>query len=184
MASGIDWFRWHHGSVTDPKFQLVAKKSGASVAEVVAVWAALLEHGSANGASVADFDFEACDELFGFQRGCSHAIGAKLTERGFIVDGRIANTRRYFPSVSLRPSGGAWAVIRAFVFKRDNYTCNHCGSTDQPHVDHKLPASRGGLPVIENLWVLCRLCNSHKRTSTVEEWLAKGGRATSQQAAA
>ncbi len=74
--------------------------------------------------------------------------------------------------------------VRKAVLKRDNYTCNHCGSTDQPHVDHKLPASRGGLPVIENLWVLCRLCNSHKRTSTVEEWLAKGGRATSQQAAA
>ena len=27
MAGGIDWFRWHHGSVTDPKFQLVARKS-------------------------------------------------------------------------------------------------------------------------------------------------------------
>ncbi len=25
MAGGIDWFRWHHGSVTDPKFQLIAK---------------------------------------------------------------------------------------------------------------------------------------------------------------
>lgn len=24
MAGGIDWFRWHHGSVTDPKLQLVA----------------------------------------------------------------------------------------------------------------------------------------------------------------
>ncbi len=56
MAGGIDWFRWHHGSVTDPKFQLIAKKAGGRVGDVIAVWAALLENGSANGASVADFD--------------------------------------------------------------------------------------------------------------------------------
>ena len=24
MAGCIDWFRWHHGSVTDPKFKLIA----------------------------------------------------------------------------------------------------------------------------------------------------------------
>jgi hypothetical protein len=44
--AGMDWFRWHHGSVNDPKFQLVAKRAGASVAEVVAVWACLLEAAS------------------------------------------------------------------------------------------------------------------------------------------
>lgn len=39
MAGGIDWFRWHHGSVTDPKFKLIAKKkAGARVGDVIAVF--------------------------------------------------------------------------------------------------------------------------------------------------
>lgn len=37
MAGGIEWFRWHHGSVTDPKFQLVARRSGARLSDVLAV---------------------------------------------------------------------------------------------------------------------------------------------------
>jgi hypothetical protein len=43
------WFRWWEGTVTDPKFQWVALKSGQSVAVVIAVWAALLEYASEDG---------------------------------------------------------------------------------------------------------------------------------------
>ena len=43
----MHWFRWHHGTVTDPKFGLIAKKAGASVAQVIAIWAYLLEAASA-----------------------------------------------------------------------------------------------------------------------------------------
>ena len=44
--AGMDWFRWHHGSVTDPKFQLVARRAGASLPDVLAVWAYVLEAAS------------------------------------------------------------------------------------------------------------------------------------------
>ncbi|MQM38763.1 hypothetical protein KBTX_02782 [wastewater metagenome] len=40
------WLRWHHGTVTDPKFRLIAAKSGTRVCEVVAVWATILENAS------------------------------------------------------------------------------------------------------------------------------------------
>lgn len=176
MAGGIDWFRWHHGSVTDPKFGLIAKKAGARVGDVIAVWAALLEHGSANGASVASFDFEACDELFGFQRGCSRAIGTKLTERSFIVDGHIANTRRYFPSVSLRPSGGAWAAIRTLIFKRDNYTCRYCGCHGvRLECDHVVPVVDGGQHDESNLVTACFSCNRSKADHSLSDWEAVRG---------
>lgn len=68
MAGGIDWFRWHHGSVTDPKFQLVARKAGASLPDVLAVWAYLLEQASASEqrGSIGEIDAEALDCLFGF----------------------------------------------------------------------------------------------------------------------
>jgi hypothetical protein len=68
MAGGIEWFRWHHGSVTDPKFQLVARKAGASLPDVLAVWAYLLETASASSdrGSFTAIDCEAWDCLFGF----------------------------------------------------------------------------------------------------------------------
>lgn len=65
---------------------------------------------------------------------------------------------------------------RRAVFARDGRVCGHCGSTERLVLDHRMPASRGGLPVESNLWVLCHACNVSKKAKTVEEWLAKGGR--------
>ena len=42
----MQWLRWYHGTVADPKFRLIASKSGARVCEVVAIWAAVLENAS------------------------------------------------------------------------------------------------------------------------------------------
>jgi hypothetical protein len=92
VAGGIDWFRWHHGSVNDQKFQLVAKKAGASVADVIAVWACLLE-----AASMADErgnpgepDHEAIDCALGLPDGRASAIYAQMRSRELIAqDGRL-----------------------------------------------------------------------------------------------
>lgn len=88
----MDWFRWHHGSVTDPKFQLVAKKSGATVAEVIAVWACLLEAASMaedRGNSGA-CDFEAMDCALGLAEGTAQAIHRHMEARDLIeASGRI-----------------------------------------------------------------------------------------------
>lgn len=64
----MDWFRWHHGSVTDPKFQLVARKSGASLPDVLAVWAYVLETASQaeERGTFGEIDAEALDCLFNF----------------------------------------------------------------------------------------------------------------------
>lgn len=43
------WFRWHHGTVTDPKWRVIAARASASMSRnvtpchVVSVWAAMLE---------------------------------------------------------------------------------------------------------------------------------------------
>ena len=68
VAGGMDWFRWHHGSVTDPKFQLVARQAGASLPDVLAVWAYLLETASAavERGNIGEIDCEAVDCMFGF----------------------------------------------------------------------------------------------------------------------
>lgn len=46
--AAIDWFRWYHGTVNDPKWRVVARRSGQPLATVLAVWAAIVEHASEN----------------------------------------------------------------------------------------------------------------------------------------
>jgi hypothetical protein len=100
MAGGIDWFRWHHGSTTDLKFQLVAKRSGATVAEVIAVWASLLEAASASArrglAGVPDF--EALDCGLGLDEGKAQAIFTAMLSRDLVTaDGSIVAWERRQP---------------------------------------------------------------------------------------
>lgn len=98
--AGMDWFRWHHGSVTDPKFQLVAKKSGASVAEVVAMWAFALEEASLadDRGSILGLDVESVECLLGINDGKGSLILAAMEVRGLIKDGRIASWDKRQPS--------------------------------------------------------------------------------------
>lgn len=42
----MQWLRWHHGTVSDPKWRLVSRRSGQPVHAVLAVWAAMLESAS------------------------------------------------------------------------------------------------------------------------------------------
>lgn len=92
MAGGIDWFRWHHGSVTDPKFQLVARKSKQALASVIAVWAFVLEQASASEdrGSFGTIDCEAIDCLLGLEDGATDAILAAMGERGLVDGGAVS----------------------------------------------------------------------------------------------
>ncbi len=53
-------------------------------------------------------------------------------------------------------------ALRWEVFERDDFRCQHCGSRQFLSVDHRIPVSRGGLNIIENLQTLCKSCNSKK----------------------
>ena len=56
--------------------------------------------------------------------------------------------------------------LRALVLLRDGATCRMCGARPEDgarlHVDHVLPWSKGGETVIENLQILCEMCNIGK----------------------
>jgi hypothetical protein len=98
--AGMDWFRWHHGSVNDPKFQLVAKQAGATVAEVVAVWACLLEASSmANPrGNPGDPDLEAMDCALGLPDGRCASIYGRMSLRGLVAeDGSITSWEKRQP---------------------------------------------------------------------------------------
>lgn len=91
---GIEWFRWFHGAVADDKWPLVARRSGQSVAVVVAVWAALLECASQAGerGSVESFDPESLDALLHLPDGACQSVFDALCEgrKPRIAGGRVA----------------------------------------------------------------------------------------------
>ena len=62
------------------------------------------------------------------------------------------------------------APVRAAVMERDEGTCQACGSTENPTIDHIKPFSRGGRHTAGNLRVLCHSCNSSKRDRMDSEW--------------
>lgn len=99
MARGIEWFRWHHGSVTDPKFQLIARNAGVRLGDVIAAWAFILESASANTdrGVVEKIDYETLDFLLGVDGGTSARIVEAMTARGLIEGGRVSAWERRQP---------------------------------------------------------------------------------------
>ena len=56
-----------------------------------------------------------------------------------------------------------WAVVRAFVFKRDGFRCQSCGKAGRLECDHIVPVVRGGdWWSAEGLQALCRGCHIDK----------------------
>lgn len=93
ISNGIDWFRRHHRGVTDSEFQLVARRAGASLSDILAVWAFLLEAASAATprGSYGQIDTEADDCLFNFpDTGTRTAdIIAELESRVMMAEGQV-----------------------------------------------------------------------------------------------
>ncbi len=102
-----DWFRWWHGTVTDPKFMWVSRRSGRPLSEVIAVWAALLETASnaETRGNVSCFDSVSHDCLLGFEDGICDQIIAALTDKGMIDgDGNLTGWERRQPKREDQPS--------------------------------------------------------------------------------
>ena len=49
------------------------------------------------------------------------------------------------------------------IFKRDNFTCQACGSQEFLELDHIIPVSKGGKETEENYQTLCKKCNIKKK---------------------
>jgi 5-methylcytosine-specific restriction endonuclease McrA len=60
-------------------------------------------------------------------------------------------------------------VNRREVFRRDNHTCQYCGSTRKLTLDHVIPRSRGGTHTWDNVVAACEPCNSRKGDRTPQE---------------
>lgn len=129
--AGMDWFRWHHGSVTDPKFQLIARKTKSRVADVIAVWAFLLEAASKadDRGNTGQQDFEAIDCALGLDDGQAQAIHGAMVDRGVIVaDGRIAAWEKRQPKRE-REDDKSTERVKAFREKKRQETQSNASET-------------------------------------------------------
>lgn len=65
-----------------------------------------------------------------------------------------------------------WFGLRWAVFERDGFCCTYCGADvhADPHCDHVVPLSRGGMSTLDNLTTACGRCNSSKRDRMIGEW--------------
>ena len=72
----MEWFRWYHGAISDPKWPLIARKSGQNIGTVVSVWAAVLEYASQadERGCVDGFNPESVDALFGYEDGATEKV--------------------------------------------------------------------------------------------------------------
>lgn len=59
------------------------------------------------------------------------------------------------------------AYVRLFVWKRDKGRCVVCGSSENIEYDHIIPYSRGGTSTVDNIQILCLICNRSKSNRMV-----------------
>lgn len=171
----MEWLRWYHGAISDPKWPLIARKSKQNIGTVVAVWAAILEHASQDEerGSIDGFDPEAIDALYGYEDGTCKAVVDAMVDKGLIVDGRLSVREKIFAKEQrdLGVSRSEYESMRSTIFLRDGHRCFYCGDDDGPfECDHVIPVSRGGATDLGNMVVACRTCNRSKSSKTLQEW--------------
>lgn len=55
------------------------------------------------------------------------------------------------------------------IYKRDNHTCQYCGSKKSLTIDHVIPRCKGGEDTWENMVVACAPCNTKKGNTLLEQ---------------
>lgn len=173
IMSSLSWWRSWHGAPTDHKWPVIAARSGVKVGIVSAIAWALFDYASqhAERGTVDGFDTEEYAVYSGFSEDEIKAVIKAMTDKGIITGGKLTNWELHEKPEALRPSPEVWKVIRARIFKRDNYTCQYCGRSGvRLECDHVIPVAQGGSSDDGNLATACFDCNRSKRDKTPDEW--------------
>jgi|HubBroStandDraft_1064217.scaffolds.fasta_scaffold110443_2 hypothetical protein len=92
-AEVTDWLCWHVGTVTDPKFTAVAKRSSVSRGFVLAIWAYLLERAKTGGSpgEFGDLDLEDMALVVDLPEDQISAVLVAMEAKGLLSSGSIRN---------------------------------------------------------------------------------------------
>lgn len=127
----MEWLRLYHGTISDPKWPLISKRSKQPQGVVVSVWIALLEFASQHKdrGSVEGFDGEGLDALYGYEDGTTIAV-VKALESGtgaVLKDNRIVSWERRQPK---REDGSS---ERAKAWREQKRTQANAGERKRTH---------------------------------------------------
>ena len=159
------WFRMYHEFATDPKIQSLSEALQRRYVMLLCL-------------RCSNDDVTLHDDEVAFQLRISNeewaTTKATFKARGLINDDNLPtawDAKHLASPKSLRPSAEVWRVIRAQIFKRDDYTCQYCGAHGvKLECDHIVPIARGGGNEDSNLTTACFACNRSKHTKTAEEF--------------
>lgn len=95
----MDWFRFYHGTPTDPKLTMIAKKLNIRRCEMTAFWECLLDHASQHAPRgfVGNIDLELISFTQDIPVETLLTLQNALTEKGVIVDGCLASWEKRQP---------------------------------------------------------------------------------------
>lgn len=62
-----------------------------------------------------------------------------------------------------------WKNLKIECFKKDNYTCQICGSRENLHSHHIVPRRKGGKDELDNLQTLCSSCHRKVESSIINK---------------
>lgn len=100
----MDWLRWYRGSCTDPKFTVIARKSGQPRVAVLAVWALMLETAlqSTPRGHLDSWDHDDAGAALDMDGDAVASIYEAMEERGLVNDGLLVawSERQYDKSSS------------------------------------------------------------------------------------
>lgn len=83
----MDWFRWHHGTVNDPKWRVIARKSGQPVLAVIGVFAVFLERASQGDPRGSIEGWDADDIAAGLDMEPEQVVAIHQAMQGKVLDG-------------------------------------------------------------------------------------------------
>lgn len=95
----MEWFRWYHGTVNDPKFTIVARLSQQPKTVVVAIWTAILEFTSdrEDRGSLEGFDPEDAAAALDLDTEVVVTVCHALSQKKLIDDKSVLNWRKRQP---------------------------------------------------------------------------------------
>lgn len=111
---------------------------------------------------VLNFDYTPVNIVLG-----KRAIVLVLKGKARPVSERVIRLNTYVPLPLSRTAKEK--PTKAAIYRRDNHTCQYCGSTRNLTIDHVIPRCRGGSDQWENLTLACSRCNTLKGHKTPEQ---------------
>lgn len=104
---------------------------------------------------VLNFDYTPLNIVAG-----KRAIVLLLKQRAQRISDRVIRLLKYIRIPLSRAAREK--PTKSAIYRRDNHSCQYCGSTRNLTIDHLIPRCRGGQDTWENLVIACSKCNTEK----------------------